>query len=266
MEHQEVTLAVSKHEGAGNDFLIMIDLEDRVQLTSDEVRGLANRRSGIGADGVITILGPRDGGDLTMVLKNQDGSDAEISGNGIRCMAHEAVRAGLVAGGTFSIQTAAGLKRVHCEESEESSVFASVEMGELQIDDIDSVTRQVRVDIGNPHLVVVVDDLEAVDVAHEGRRLQKVREGGINVEWIQVLSRERLALAVFERGVGPTQACGSGTCAAAGAARALGLSGDSVDVANPGGILHVDLSGNEATLSGTVSVVADLFVPLRRDL
>ena len=107
-------IGISKHEGAGNDFLLMVDLDDRVALRAEEVRWLTDRHLGIGADGVITITAGSGGGDITMRLANQDGSAAEISGNGLRCVVHEAVRSGLVAPGSFNVMTGAGLRRVHC--------------------------------------------------------------------------------------------------------------------------------------------------------
>ena len=257
-------LAMSKHEGAGNDFLIMLDLDDRVRLTEDEVRYLADRHRGIGADGVITVTQGTGGGDVTMSLRNQDGSAAEISGNGLRCVVHEVVRAGVVAAGSFSVMTGAGLRRVSCAEPEGLGVWTTASMGSLEITSIDLQARRVHVSVGNPHLVIVVDDLGAVEVEAEGAALQGEHPGGINVEWIEPTPSGELLLAVYERGVGPTLACGSGSCAAALAGRELGLSGDAVVVQNPGGPLEVTLDGTEATLAGEVRVIADLLVPLER--
>ncbi len=266
MERIVGALALSKHEGAGNDFLVMIDLDDRVQLTDDEVRLLADRHRGIGADGVITVTAGTGGGDVTMALRNQDGSFAEISGNGLRCMAHEVVRAGVVAAGRFTVMTGAGLRQVTCAEPDGIHAWTSAGMGALEIIEMSPSERRAVIAVGNPHLVIAVDDLSAVDVEGEGSALQESHPGGINVEWVAVTGEDRLGLVVFERGVGPTLACGSGSCAAALAARELGLCGSSVVVDNPGGPLEVSLDGAVATLSGEVRLVADLFVPLERML
>ena len=260
------SIGISKHEGAGNDVLLMVDLDDRVQLTEDEVRWLADRHTGVGADGVITITAGSNGGDITMRLANADGSPAEISGNGLRCVVHEAVRSGLVAPGSFNVMTGAGLRRVHCDELEGRHAMTSASMGAVSVVAIDAERRRGTVDVGNPHLVIVVGDLGAVDADAEGRLLQTERPGGINVEWIAVTADDTIDLVVYERGVGLTQACGSGSCAAAAVARSLGLVGDSVEVRNPGGSLRVALDGHEATLSGQVAHVADLIVPLERVL
>jgi diaminopimelate epimerase len=264
MEPMIAGLTMSKHEGAGNDFLIMVDLEDRVGLTPAEVAQLCDRHRGVGADGLITVTLGTGGGEVTMQLANADGSAAEISGNGLRCMSHEVVRSGLVAPGAFSVMTAAGLRRVTCAEPTSLRTMTTAEMGEVELVEIDRAAGRARLEVGNPHLVVLVEDLDQVDVAHEGLALQSTRPGGINVEWIQPDGKGGLALRVYERGVGPTLACGSGSCAAAVAGRALGIVGDVVEVANPGGVLTVELEDNAATLSGEVRVVADLFVPLER--
>jgi diaminopimelate epimerase len=260
-----IQIGLSKHEAAGNDFLVMVDLREVVNLTDDEVRFLTDRHRGIGADGLIVVTGPSGGGDVTMSLRNQDGSRAEISGNGLRCVVHEVVRSGLVAAGEFSVMTGSGLRRVFCAEPEGRTAWTSADMGEVEIVEVDEVERQATLSVGNPHLVMVRDSLEGLDVASEGARLQGVRPGGINVEWIAPRGDGRLELAVFERGVGPTLACGSGSCAAAVAARALGVSGDVVVIDNPGGALEVSLEGNRATLAGPASVIADLTVSLERD-
>jgi diaminopimelate epimerase len=258
------TIGISKHEGAGNDFLVMLDMEDRVRLTPAEVVWLADRHRGIGADGVITVTGPSGGGEVTMHLRNADGTEAEISGNGLRCLVHEVVRSGVVAEGSFSVMTGAGLRRVTCATPVGRRAATSADMGEIRIVDEDVAASQVVVDVGNPHVVVVASSLRDLDPLVEGAALQSMRPGGINVEWI-VPTPDGLDLIVFERGVGLTLACGSGSCAAAVAARHLGLSGDHVTVRNPGGDLVVDLVGDVATLSGDVAHIADIVVPLDRD-
>lgn len=257
-------LSMSKHEGAGNDFLVMIDLDDRVQLVPEEVVALCDRHRGIGADGVIVVTSGTGGGEVTMHLFNADGSAAEISGNGLRCMVHEVVRAGVVAPGDVSVMTGSGLRRVSCPEPDGIRAWVSADMGSLELLELDPAAQRAQVTLGNPHLVIVAEDLTALDVATEGSALQSVRPGGINVEWIAPNHAGGLDLKVFERGVGPTRACGSGSCAAALAARELGISGDHVVVHNPGGDLEITLEGSVATLAGEVRVIADLMVPLER--
>ena len=259
------TISMSKHDGAGNDFLIMVDLEDRVGLSEEEVRRLTDRHQGLGADGLIVLTGPSGGAEVTMVLRNADGSPAEISGNGLRCAAHEAVRAGIVAAGEFEVRTGAGLRRVFCEPSEGRGASTWADMGEVELLELDAARGHALINVGNPHLVILRASLDGLDLEAEGSELQATRRGGINVEWIAPGPPGRLAMAVYERGVGRTLACGSGSCASAVAARALGISGDEVVVENPGGPLGIRLEGMRARLEGEVRHIADLLVPLDRD-
>ena len=110
MDHDRLQL--TKHHGAGNDFLILVDIDERRPLGPELVRALCDRRFGVGADGVIRILTGREGADLSMDLTNADGTPAEMSGNGIRCLAQAAVDAGLVSPPGFSVWTLGGVRTI----------------------------------------------------------------------------------------------------------------------------------------------------------
>ena len=105
-------MQATKHEGAGNDFLVVLDPDDAIRFSVAQVRLLADRRRGIGADGIIRVGPGRDGSDLSMELHNADGGEAEMSGNGIRCLAQAAVDAGLVSPPRFTVATAGGARTV----------------------------------------------------------------------------------------------------------------------------------------------------------
>lgn len=259
-------LRFTKHHGAGNDFLVQVDMGAGGPLLPALVRALCDRRFGLGADGVIRIL---DGGglaDLTMILQNADGSDAEMSGNGMRCLAQAAVQAGVVSPPNFTVATPAGVKTVaYAQAADPDTAWAAVgmgkaELGENQPQKFDD--RRVRtVDMGNPHLVMFGPDLDDVDVAGIGAHLQGVYDGGINVEFITTGDEpDTLELRVFERGVGVTEACGTGSAAAAAAAHSWGLVGTHVAVHNPGGTLEVTLGDDEILLAGPVHRVASVVV------
>ncbi|MGH9079164.1 MAG: diaminopimelate epimerase [Acidimicrobiales bacterium] len=261
-------LRLSKHHGAGNDFLVLLDPEDQIELDAAAARALCHRRFGVGADGVIRVLAGDGGADLAMELHNADGSPAEMSGNGIRCLVQAAVEAGLAAPPTVSVQTPTGVRVVDYRPGERpGSATASVDMGTAvlgpdQPQQFDG-RRARQVDMGNPHLVLLGPDLAGVDVAELGPRLQELHPGGINVEFIAVRpSTGSLDLRVWERGAGETQACGTGSAAAAVAARSWGLVGEEVDVHNPGGTLRVTLDERGIRLSGPVRKVAVVKVDL----
>jgi diaminopimelate epimerase len=263
----------TKHEGAGNDFLVVLDPDDAIRFSMAEVRLLADRRRGIGADGVIRVGPGRDGCDLSMQLQNADGSEAEMSGNGIRCLAQAAVDAGLVTPPSFTVATGAGARTVEYTPGDAPGIAtARVDMGPARLgpdqpQEFDD-RRARTVDVGNPHLVLLGPDTAAVDIAELGPKLQAAFTGGINVEWITAVhdsEGELLDLRVWERGAGETLACGTGSVAAAAAAASWGAvpSATAVRVRNPGGILEVTLGADEQAttyLAGPVRKVADIDV------
>jgi diaminopimelate epimerase len=267
-------MQTSKHEGAGNDFLVVLDPGDRIRFSVAQVRLLADRRRGVGADGIIRVGPGRDGCDLSMDLRNADGSLAEMSGNGIRCLAQAAVDAGLVSSERFTVATPGGPRTVTFTPGAPGSgwAWASVDMGPVtlgpdQPQEFDD--RRVRtVDVGNPHIVLLGPDTASVDVAELGPKLQAAFAGGINVEWITPLADEEgelLDFRVYERGAGETLACGTGSVAAAAAARSWGAvsAEGAVRVRNPGGVLEVVLGAEAdpeapAFLAGPVRKVADV--------
>jgi diaminopimelate epimerase len=259
-------LHLTKHHGAGNDFLVLLDLGGGAPLAPDLVRALCDREFGVGADGVIRVLAGADGADLRMDLRNADGSVAEMSGNGMRCLAQAAVEAGLVAPPAFTVTTLTGVRCVEYRPGDSpGTAEASVEMGVPVLGPDQpqpfAERRARHVDMGNPHLVLLGPDPADVDVAEVGHGLQEVHAGGINVEFIALgPGPDAVTLRVWERGVGETQACGTGSVAAAAAAASWGLVGPTVDVHNPGGTLRVSLEATATRLSGPVHKVADVEV------
>jgi diaminopimelate epimerase len=263
------TLRMSKHEGAGNDFLVLIDLTDQIRLTEPEIRHLCDRHRGVGADGVIRVGAGNGRAEVSMELHNADGGLAETSGNGLRCLAQAAVDAALVRPPRFTVATGAGLAAVDYAFGEVTgSAKATVDMGPVRLvgpgaqDSAGRPTQQV--DTGNPHLVVRCDDPADIDLPTVGPQLAAEFKEGINVEFIALGARpDEITMRVWERGVGETQACGSGSCAAAAAARSWGLVGANVLVHNPGGTLEVSLGekdGDPVLLGGPVRRVAQVVV------
>jgi diaminopimelate epimerase len=261
-------LHLSKHHGAGNDFLVLLDVSGRRPISAPEARALCDRHRGIGADGVLRATLADRAAALTMDLHNADGSMAEMSGNGIRCLVQAAVRRGLVSAGTVDVATGAGLRRVHYEAGPDPELgTAEVEMGcpvlgaEVPVDGPQGSRRARRVDLGNPHVVVLGEALGAEDVAVFGPRVAASIAGGVNVEFVWPgTGADELCLRVWERGVGETLACGTGACAVAAAARDWGICGDAVRVTSPGGTLEVVVGAAGALLRGPTRHVADVEV------
>lgn len=272
-----------KLHGLGNDFLVALD---PVPELSSFAAALCRRTTGVGADGLILAWGPSCGGDVRMELHNADGGLAEVSGNGLRCLAMAMQGAGRMSGNIVTVETAAGLRRAEIQELQGlGAAIVSVEMGPVEVHELPSLGagqltpgdfafggfdgwRAWSVDVGNPHLVALAPCLDGADIALIGPVLEHRRHGGQNVEIVAVGdSPARIDLVVWERGVGVTSACGSGSVAAAAALHRSGIVDDVVEVANPGGPVTVSLSGGDrtavtATLTGPVRMVADVEVDL----
>jgi diaminopimelate epimerase len=191
-----------------------------------------------------------------MTFYNADGSIAEMSGNGIRCLAAAVRRSTGATWDSLDVRTVAGLKRVVLT-MDENSGWGSVSMGEVAFGETIDGSYGVA-SVGNPHVVVLDDASWTKADCEELAEKLSAHVGGANVEFLTVLGEDRLGIRVIERGVGWTQACGTGSCAVAAIARRGGLSGDVVTVENPGGSLVVELDGTLVTLSGPVQFVADV--------
>jgi diaminopimelate epimerase len=248
-----VTLrSLQKWHGAGNDFLVdVVDERDPSWWNTERARAVCQRATGVGADGLIVA---RLGTPVTMELYNADGSEAEMSGNGIRCLA-AAVR--LVTKATWDsldVKTGAGLRTVGLEMNGDAG-YGGVSMGEVTFGhNIEGALGVANV--GNPH-VVIIDNAGWPDVQREAIAAKMSSlEGGANVEFVSVIDKDHLRMSVIERGVGWTLACGTGSCAAAAVLHREGLCDSDVVVDNPGGPLRVQLHRGQATLSGPVQFVA----------
>jgi diaminopimelate epimerase len=245
---------LQKWHGAGNDFLVEVTEHGAAPWwTPERARALLNRRTGVGADGLLLAT---VGSEVAMVLYNADGSSAEMSGNGIRCLAAAVRHATNGDWTSLDVHTDAGLRRVKLK-MDEFSGYGSVAMGRVIFDDTLDGTLGVA-NVGNPHAVVRDDeswstvDREriAADLAHQ--------LGGANVEFVTPISDSHVRIRVIERGVGWTLACGTGSVATAAICHREGLTGADVTVDNPGGALKVTLNGDVATLSGPVQFVANV--------
>ena len=260
---QTGAMRLTKHHGLGNDFLVA--QSDALPADAPALaRAVCHRTRGVGADGLIFALpGDLDAGtDVVMVLFNADGSRAEMSGNGIRCLAQAVVqRDERGCGGELRIGTDAGIRIVRIEAGDDlSAIQARVDMGPvgagpgLEGIDYPGGLRVATADVGNPHLVIQVPDVRDADVATDGAELSRMA-GGINVEFISPRpDGNGIDLRVWERGVGVTEACGTGACAAARAAHDWGLVGSLVLVSMPGGDVVVELGDTAVLIGPAVSI------------
>jgi diaminopimelate epimerase len=276
-------MRLTKHHGLGNDFVIALE-EVNGPLHGDATlaRSLCDRRRGLGADGF--ILGSRPGAgatspdgrpiDVVMHLWNADGSRAEMSGNGIRCLGQAIAMARDDHQATYAVTTDGGFRElvVH-DDATHRLATVSVTMGPVAAGPAipDAVTQRLAgdrhdtADLGNPHLVVLVADLENVDLVGTGSWIESQFDAGINVEFIALgAEADSLELLVWERGAGVTEACGTGATAAATLAHRWGFVGREVKVNMPGGSAEVIVAAtaeSEPVLIGPAQHIATIEIP-----
>lgn len=264
-------MRLSKHHGLGNDFLVVLDElnPDLPSIDGDLARRLCDRRTGVGADGLIhgATVGRPDLG-VVMHLFNADGSRAEMSGNGVRCLAQAVALARGDQSLHLLVDTDGGARAVVVDATPGSGeAWVSVDMGPAcPGPEVPDVVRQriegrcESIDLGNPHLVIDGPDPASVDLAAEGGWIESQFADGVNVEYIAAApGADVVTMTVWERGAGITQACGTGACASAFAAHGWGLVGDQVEVRMPGGAATVTL-GDTITLAGPTTVIATIEV------
>lgn len=265
---------LTKHHGLANDFLVTF--VDEVPERAPELAiELCNRRTSIGADGLIFGM---DNGSTIMRLYNADGSSAEISGNGLRCFVQAVAMRRGVQTLEIDVHTLAGVRSCSLETTQDPAVaFASTDMGEVTtgddpddaafldgIDGLYGVSQWAIGAVGNPHVVIEVDDPSAVDLAYVGPQIESHFPHGVNAHFVRASGQDQIDLFVWERGAGITQACGSGATVSAQRAHEWGLVGERVAVVMPGGSAQVDVANaerNTAVLSGPATFVGSIEVP-----
>ncbi|TCD57230.1 diaminopimelate epimerase [Synechococcus sp. BS55D] len=257
-------LQFSKYQGLGNDFVVLEGRAGQLDASIRNpdaawIRRICDRRFGIGADGIILALPPETDGDLRMRIFNADGSEAEMCGNGIRCLARFLADSdGSQSGERWRIETAAGMIVPELQADGQIKVdmglpflipdevptslpvgSAGLPQGEL---DVAGVTLSVAAaGMGNPHVVVPVEDLKTIPFETWGAALEvhDAFPAKTNVHFLQVHGPQSLEIRVWERGAGPTLACGTGACATLVCAHLLGLADHSAQVNLPGGPLLI---------------------------
>lgn len=259
---------LTKHHGLGNDFLVVLDRAADQTVGSDLARRLCDRRRGIGADGLILARPDGEGAAARMLLWNADGSRAELSGNGLRCLGQAMLRTGWV-DGDHVVLTGAGPRRIRLvERGAGATDQLAVEMGsavELDLPEgLDAVAppseERLAVGVGNPHVVLIGGAAATGEPTEIGPAVEALVPGGSNVHLVEVIGPAALSLRIWERGAGATEACGSGAVASAWAAHRLGLvTEQAVDVVMPGGTARVVVD-DPLVLEGPATHVADIEV------
>lgn len=268
-------LRFTKMHGLGNDFMVLDLLTQAYTLTPEQISTWADRRTGIGFDQLLAVEPPTDpGADFRYRIYNADGTEAEQCGNGARCFARFVHDHRLTPKRSLLLDTSNRRIATHLQ----SDGDVEVDMGEpsfepdalpytgpsgmaqsLKVDD--EVVAFTAVSVGNPHIVIRVDDAAAAPVEAMGAALTRHEAfpEGVNVGFCQIVDRGFVRLRVFERGVGETRACGTGACAAVVAGIANGQLDERVKVSLPGGKLRLSWSGpgSPVKMTGPASVSFD---------
>lgn len=253
----------TKWHGCGNDYVFINGFEENIDDIIPKIPALSDRHFGIGSDGAIFLL-PSDKADIRMRMFNNDGSEGEMCGNGIRCFAKWAYELGLVKSKKMTVETGAGI--VKPEILDDGRV--RVDMGQPHLNAPDIPVRGFGegtviskplvsggtgktytvtcVSMGNPHCVIFVDDMKDVDLPFEGKHLETDAHfpHKANIEFVQQLGEHHFRMRVWERGTGITLACGTGTCATVVAAILNGKTTKEADVDLDGGRIHIEWDGN----------------------
>jgi diaminopimelate epimerase len=256
----EESIGFVKGHGTRNDFVVLPDLDDALRLTDVEVQAICDRRTGIGADGILRVV--RTAGDAPwfMDYRNADGSVAEMCGNGIRVFGRYLVDSGLAEAGRVRVDTRDGVKKLDVPPTGDVTVGmgAPQRLTDAKLRLGGAWHAGAGWSMGNPHLVVTDADVDDADLAEmPAIDPAEAFADGVNVEVVEVVGAAHIRMRVHERGVGETQSCGTGACAAAVAVMAVRGERSTYDVDVPGGRLQVKwCDGGQVLLTGPAVLVA----------
>ncbi len=265
-------LKFTKMTGIGNDYVYIDGFSQKINQPSQLAIAMSNRNFGVGSDGLVLIL-PSRKADCRMRMFNSDGSEAEMCGNAIRCVAKFVHDRGLVRKRNLTVETACGIKPIALTVKNGRMVSATVEMGRPILEPeripVAAKTNRIRlggldftcVSMGNPHAVAFVKSVADAPVLDKGPVFEhaSVFPRRCNIEFAEIVSRKRIRMRVWERGAGETLACGTGACATAVAAVLNGLTDRTVDVELTGGTLRIawDEKDDGVRMTGGAEFVFD---------
>ena len=237
----------TKMHGAGNDYIYVNTLKYPIESPEKLSVEWSAPHTGIGSDGLV-LIGSSDKADFSMRIFNADGSEAKMCGNASRCIGKYLYECGLTSQTAVTLDTLSGIKilKLHVEDGKVNTVTVDMgrpaDMKEQPIEANGQKFTGTTVSMGNPHLVIFVEDIKDINLESIGPKLENhpLCPDRINVEFAQVLEEGKIRMRVWERGSGITQACGTGACATAVAAALTGKSGRKTDIIMDGGSLTIE--------------------------
>ena len=269
----------TKMHGTGNDYIYVNGFEEKIENPTEFSILYSDRHKGIGSDGLVLIL-PSETNDFRMQMLNADGSEAEMCGNASRCIGKFVFDKGLTTKTELTLETLAGIKKLNLFLGNDNLVESvTVDMGEpilesklipTTIEDSKIINVPVKFDssiaynitcvsMGNPHAVIFTKDIDQLDLPVIGPKIENasVFPRRINTEFIEILSKDRIKMRVWERGSGETMACGTGACASVVAGVLNGLTARKTTVKLIGGELTIEWNeaDNHVYLTGSATTV-----------
>lgn len=248
--------------GLGNDFVVIDLITQGTRLNKTQIKQIANRKFGIGCDQVILITPPtRADADFFYRIYNADGSEVEQCGNGLRCAAKFFLANGLSNKNKLSADCLAGTMEVQIDNDQQILVnmgknYTPVTPHNLHAEGLPD--QIYAVSIGNPHGICIVNSVDNIPVAEWGKKLTKdpIFPNEANISFVQIINREHVNIRVYERGVGPTLACGSAACATLLVGKSLNLLDNKVRVSFEYGDLTVEMNADQSiSMSGPANSV-----------
>jgi diaminopimelate epimerase len=266
----------TKMHGLGNDFVVIDAINQSINLSADQIRAIADRHRGVGCDQLLLVERPTDtSAEFRYRIFNADGGEVEQCGNGARCFAIFVRQQGLTKNTVIPVETAGGLIELVVDDDQ-----VTVDMGVPDFRPqklpflVDSQAETYillvngdeyaigAVSVGNPHAVMLVDDIDEIDIETLGSAIEshELFPNRVNAGFMQIITRDEIRLRVFERGVGETQACGTGACAAVAIGRMLGKLNEQVTVHLHGGDLAIRWPGETSNIEQAKSVQQKLLM------
>ena len=269
-------LKFTKMHGAGNDFVVIDGVRQEVYLTPEQLRLIADRHFGIGCDQILLVKKSRnDDADFRYLIFNADGGEVEQCGNGARCFVRFVHDHKLTSKREIVVETKSGLISPKLEEDGRVTVNMGqpiFEPGRIPFEsESDAIVQPLQVNgalvqisavsLGNPHAVLIVDEIAKADVESLGPQIENHPRfpNRVNAGFMQIVDRAHIKLRVFERGAGETLSCGTGACAAVVSGIRRGLLDDTVQVATHGGVLSItwEGAGKPVLMTGPAMTVFD---------
>ncbi|MCI8291697.1 MAG: diaminopimelate epimerase [Clostridia bacterium] len=269
-------LKFTKMQGLGNDYVYMDAIHQKIENAPFLAKNVSNRHWGIGSDGLI-LIDKSDVADFKMQMFNPDGSESEMCGNGIRCVGKFVYDKELTNKTEITIETLAGIKKLNLKVQNGKVKMITVDMGEpilepnkipvvsnkipvqdLEIKVLDREFLVTCVSMGNPHAVIILDDIDTFDIEKYGKKIENNPKfpNKTNVEFIKIEDRQHIKMRVWERGTGETLACGTGACSCVIAGVLNGIVDRNVMVKLLGGCLQIEWKeDNHVYMTGPAVIV-----------